>query len=99
MIQFNVLLYFQLIKIGDFQIKVGRKAVKQPIYLSELDNDFNKHNGQWDLILGRSFIEKRKIKFDQFDKSKIIFQDNENEEFNCELVSIKDAITGQELPI
>lgn len=81
----------QLINIGDITIEVAGKKIVLPVFLSELTKTQETADGsKWDVILGRSFFEKRKVKVDSFDKKTVIFGDDNNKTIECELVQLKE---------
>jgi len=58
------------------------KTVNVPVYLSE--------EPHFDVVLGRSFFEKRQIKTDAIDPTDVVCMDT-GEKIECELVILKDG--------
>jgi len=75
--------------LGTWPIKVGEKTVEQQVMLIE--------NAFFPVILGRSFMEKRRVSYDQLDQTSVIFGDT-GERVPTDLVVIKD-INGKAIPI
>ena len=62
-----------------------------PVFLSELTKTQETTDGtKWDVILGRSFFEKRKVRLDSFDKKTVTFGDDGNKSIECELVQLQE---------
>jgi len=74
--------YSGLINIGKLPITVGRTKTTLAVYLSE--------ESHFDVVLGRSFMEKRRIKTDPVDPTDIVCLDT-GEKLDCELVILKDG--------
>ncbi|KAL4254040.1 hypothetical protein ABKN59_002522 [Abortiporus biennis] len=74
--------YSGLVNIGSWPITVGRTRTTHTVYLSE--------ESHFDVVLGRSFIEKRQIKFDPIDPTDVVCMDT-GEKIDCELVILKDG--------
>lgn len=63
-----------------------------PVFLSELTKTQETLDGsKWDVILGRSFFEKRKAKLDSFDKRIVTFGDDNDKMIECGLVQLKES--------
>lgn len=60
----------------------GRKEVVMDVYLSE--------EPHFDVVLGRSFFEKRQIKLSTVDPTDVVCLDT-GEKIECELVILKDG--------
>lgn len=75
--------------LGSWPIKIGEKTVELQVMLVE--------NSYFPVILGRSFMEKRRIQTDPLDQTHIIFNDN-GETVPCDIVVVKDA-NGTPIPI
>jgi len=75
--------------LGSWPIKIGEKVVELQVMLVE--------NSYFPVILGRSFMEKRRIQTDPLDQTHIVFQDN-GETVPCDIVVVKDA-NGVPIPI
>lgn len=58
------------------------RPIPMPVYLSE--------EAHFDVVLGRSFFEKRQIKMDPLDLTNVICLDS-GEQLECELVVLKDG--------
>ncbi|RDX56496.1 hypothetical protein OH76DRAFT_392061 [Lentinus brumalis] len=74
--------YGGLVNLGKWPITVGRTRSTHPVYLSE--------ESHFDVVLGRSFVEHRQIKFDPVDPTDVVCQDT-GEKIDCELVILKDG--------
>ena len=68
--------------IGKWPITVGRTKTTHSVYLSE--------ESHFDVVLGRSFIEARSVKFDPVDATDVVCGDT-GEKIDCELVILKDG--------
>lgn len=75
--------------LGSWPIKVGEKTVELQVMLVE--------NSYFPVILGRSFMEKRRVQTNPLDQTHIVFQDN-GETVPCDIVVVKDA-NGTPIPI
>ncbi|KAG8894575.1 hypothetical protein FRB99_001133 [Tulasnella sp. 403] len=73
--------YTGLVQIGKWPITLGRTTTVHDVYLSE--------EAHFDVILGRSFMERRGIKLDALDSTSVICMDT-GEKVDCDLVVIKD---------
>jgi len=73
--------YTGLVQIGKWPITVGKTTTIHDVYLSE--------EAHFDVILGRSFMEKRGIKLDALDSTSVVCMDT-GEKVDCDLVVIKD---------
>jgi hypothetical protein len=70
-------------KDADHQgVPEGRKVINIPVYLSE--------EPHFDVVLGRSFIERRQIKTNVIDPTDVVCLDT-GEKIECELVILKDG--------
>ncbi|CAL1705112.1 unnamed protein product [Somion occarium] len=74
--------YEGLVNIGNWPVTVGRTRTTHTVYLSE--------ESHFDVVLGRSFWEKRQVKFDPVDPTDIVCMDT-GEKIDCELVILKDG--------
>ncbi|EMD38462.1 hypothetical protein CERSUDRAFT_113629 [Gelatoporia subvermispora B] len=74
--------YGGLVNIGNWPITVGRTKTSHTVYLAE--------ESHFDVVLGRSFMERRQVKFDPTDPTDVICQDT-GEKIDCELVILKDG--------
>lgn len=52
--------------VGSWPIKVGSKTVEQQVMLVE--------QAFFPVVLGRSFMEKRQVRFDPLDQTAVLFQ-------------------------
>ena len=68
--------------LGKWPITVGRTRTTHSVYLSE--------ETHFDVVLGRSFVELRQIKFDPIDPTDVVCQDT-GEKIDCELVILRDG--------
>jgi len=75
--------------LGSWPIKVGEKVVELQVMLVE--------NSYFPVILGRSFMEKRRIQTDTLDQTSIIAGDT-GESLSCDIVVVRDA-KGEVVPI
>ena len=73
---------FYVISLGKWPITVGRTRTTHNVYLSE--------ETHFDIILGRSFVERRQIKFDPVDPTDVVCQDT-GEKIDCEIVILRDG--------
>jgi hypothetical protein len=74
--------YSGLVNIGKLPITVGKTKTTHAVYLSE--------ESHFDVVLGRSFMEKRQIKTNPVDPTDIVCLDT-GEKLDCELVILKDG--------
>ncbi|KAA1469564.1 hypothetical protein DENSPDRAFT_816639 [Dentipellis sp. KUC8613] len=74
--------YGGLVNIGKWPITVGNTKTIHSVYLSE--------ESHFDVVLGRSFMEKRQIKTNPIDPTDIVCLDT-GEKLDCELVILKDG--------
>ncbi|KAI0273571.1 hypothetical protein BC834DRAFT_854427 [Gloeopeniophorella convolvens] len=74
--------YGGLVNIGKWPITVGQTKTTHAVYLSE--------ESHFDVILGRSFMEKRQVKTNPVDPTDIVCLDT-GEKLDCELVILKDG--------
>ncbi|KAI1794629.1 hypothetical protein LXA43DRAFT_1091686 [Ganoderma leucocontextum] len=74
--------YSGLVNLGKWPITVGRTRTTHSLYLSE--------ETHFDVVLGRSFVERRQIKFDPVDPTDVMCQDT-GEKIDCELVILRDG--------
>ncbi|KAK7693738.1 hypothetical protein QCA50_003310 [Cerrena zonata] len=74
--------YTGLVNIGSWPVTVGRTRTTHTVYLSE--------ESHFDVVLGRSFFEKRGVKVDPVDPTDIVCMDT-GEKIDCELVILKDG--------
>ncbi|EJF66107.1 hypothetical protein BD309DRAFT_910616 [Dichomitus squalens] len=74
--------YSGLVNLGKWPITVGRTRSTHSVYLSE--------ETHFDVILGRSFVEHRQIKFDPVDPTDVVCQDT-GEKIDCEIVILRDG--------
>ncbi|KAJ8295702.1 hypothetical protein OF846_001064 [Rhodotorula toruloides] len=75
--------------LGVWPIKVGTKTVEQRVMLVE--------NSYFPVILGRSFMERRGVRTDPLDPTRVVFMDT-NEVVPTDLVVVKDR-DGSVVPI
>lgn len=68
--------------IGQWPIAVGRKVTTLPVYLSE--------ETHFDVVLGRSFMERRGVKIDPTDLTNVVCTDVD-EKLDVEVVIIRDG--------
>ncbi|KIO21531.1 hypothetical protein M407DRAFT_80274 [Tulasnella calospora MUT 4182] len=73
--------YTGLVQIGKWPITLGKTTTIHDVYLSE--------ESHFDVILGRSFMERRGIKLDALDPTSVVCTDT-GETIDCDLVVIKD---------
>jgi hypothetical protein len=71
-----------VLSIGKLPITVGQTKTTHAAYLSE--------ESHFDVVLGRSFMEKRQIKTNPIDPTDIVCLDT-GEKLHCELVILKDG--------
>jgi len=74
--------YSGLVNIGKLPVTVGRTKTTHVVYLSE--------ESHFDVVLGRSFMEKRQVKTNPIDPTDIVCLDT-GEKLDCELVVLKDG--------
>ncbi|KAI9510223.1 hypothetical protein F5148DRAFT_614034 [Russula earlei] len=74
--------YSGLVNIGNMPITVGQTKTTHAVYLSE--------ESHFDVVLGRSFMEKRQIKTNPVDPTDVVCLDT-GEKLDCELVILKDG--------
>ncbi|EIM89939.1 uncharacterized protein STEHIDRAFT_74325 [Stereum hirsutum FP-91666 SS1] len=74
--------YGGLVNIGKWPITVGRTKTIHSVFLSE--------ESHFDVVLGRSFMEKRQIKTNPVDPTDVVCLDT-GEKLDCELVILKDG--------
>ncbi|THH20978.1 hypothetical protein EUX98_g8475 [Antrodiella citrinella] len=74
--------YGGLVNIGTWPVTVGQTKTMHTVYLSE--------ESHFDVVLGRSFTEKRQIKMDPVDPTDVRCMDT-GEKIDCELVILKDG--------
>jgi len=74
--------YSGLVNIGKLPITVGKTKTTHAVYLSE--------ESHFDVVLGRSFMEKRQVKTNTIDPTDIVCLDT-GEKLDCELVILKDG--------
>lgn len=75
-------LFVHFFSIGSWPIIVGKTKTTHTVYLSE--------ESHFDVVLGRSFVERRQIKLDPVDPTDVVCQDT-GEKIDCELVILKDG--------
>lgn len=68
--------------IGKWPVTVGKTKTTHAVYLSE--------ESHFDVVLGRSFMEKRQVKTNPIDPTDIVCLDT-GEKLDCELVILKDG--------
>lgn len=68
--------------VGEWPITLGSTTTRHAVYLSE-ENHF-------DVVLGRSFMERRSVKTDNMDLTNVICMDT-GEKIDCEVVIIRDG--------
>ncbi|KAH9063492.1 hypothetical protein EDB87DRAFT_1604029 [Lactarius vividus] len=74
--------YSGLVNIGKWPVTVGKTKTTHAVYLSE--------ESHFDVVLGRSFMEKRQVKINPIDPTDIVCLDT-GEKLDCELVILKDG--------
>ncbi|KAF8310224.1 uncharacterized protein EI90DRAFT_2987399 [Cantharellus anzutake] len=74
--------YTGLISIGEWPITLGSTTTRHQVYLSE--------ETHFDVVLGRSFMEKRSVKVDLLDFTLVHCMDT-GEKIDCEVVIIRDG--------
>ncbi|KAH7104059.1 hypothetical protein BKA62DRAFT_695463 [Auriculariales sp. MPI-PUGE-AT-0066] len=74
--------YGGLVNIGQWPITVGQKTITLPVYLSE--------ETHFDVVLGRSFQEKRMVRTNATDVTDVVFGDT-GEKVDVEVVIIRDG--------
>ncbi|KAI0362429.1 hypothetical protein OH77DRAFT_1416685 [Trametes cingulata] len=74
--------YSGIVNLGKWPITVGRMRTVHAVYLTE--------ESHFDVVLGRSFVERRQIKFDPVDPTDVVCGDT-GEKIDCELVILKDG--------
>lgn len=67
---------------GEWPITLGSTTTRHAVYLSE-ENHF-------DVVLGRSFMERRSVKTDNMDLTNVVCMDT-GEKIDCEVVIIRDG--------
>ena len=70
------------VSIGKWPVTVGKTKTTHAVYLSE--------ESHFDVVLGRSFMEKRQVKTNPIDPTDIVCLDT-GEKLDCELVILKDG--------
>lgn len=68
--------------VGEWPITLGSTTTRHAVYLSE-ENHF-------DVVLGRSFMERRSVKTDNMDLTNVVCMDT-GEKIDCEVVIIRDG--------
>jgi hypothetical protein len=68
--------------LGSWPIKVGEKTVEQQVMLVE--------NAFFPVVLGRSFMERRGVRFDPIDQTSVVFADT-GEHIPTDVVIVRDA--------
>ncbi|KIJ25130.1 hypothetical protein M422DRAFT_273951, partial [Sphaerobolus stellatus SS14] len=71
-----------LVNIGQWPLTLGRTTTTHTVYLAE--------EAHFDVILGRSFMEKRGVKTDPLDMTSVVCLDT-GESLECEVVIIRDG--------
>lgn len=74
--------YTGLISIGEWPITLGSTTTRHAVYLSE--------ETHFDVVLGRSFMERRGVKTDLIDLTSVHCMDT-GEKVDCEVVIIRDG--------
>ncbi|KAI0647340.1 hypothetical protein C8Q79DRAFT_908345 [Trametes meyenii] len=74
--------YSGIVNLGKWPITVGRTRTVHAVYLTE--------ESHFDVVLGRSFVERRQVKFDAVDPTDVVCGDT-GEKIDCELVILKDG--------
>jgi len=74
--------YTGLISIGEWPVTLGRTTTTHTVYLSE--------ESHFDVVLGRSFMERRSVKTDTLDMTSVYCMDT-GEKVDCEVVIIRDG--------
>lgn len=78
----DTLVFVSLLSIGKWPLTVGHTKTLHSVYLSE--------ETHFDVVLGRSFMEKRGIKTDPLDMTNVVCLDT-GEKLECEIVVIRDG--------
>ncbi|KAG8758253.1 hypothetical protein FRC14_000432 [Serendipita sp. 396] len=74
--------YGGLVNMGQIPIKLGTKTTTHTVYLAE--------ENQFDVVLGRSFMEARRVQTDPNDLSSVVCQDN-GDSLDCRIIVIRDG--------
>ncbi|KZO97939.1 hypothetical protein CALVIDRAFT_562817 [Calocera viscosa TUFC12733] len=74
--------YSGLVSLGQWPITLGARTVSCPVYLSE--------EAHFDVVLGRSFWEKRGIRIDTGDVTAVWCGDS-GEKVECDVVVVRDG--------
>lgn len=74
--------YGGLVNMGQIPITLGTKTTTHTVYLAE--------ENQFDVILGRAFMEARRVQTDPHDFSSIVCMDN-GDNLDCKIIVIKDG--------
>jgi hypothetical protein len=74
--------YTGLISLGEWPITLGKTTTRHQVYLSE--------ESHFDVVLGRSFMERRSVKTDLVDLTSVHCMDT-GEKVDCEVVIIRDG--------
>jgi len=67
---------------GEWPVTLGRTTTRHTVYLSE--------ESHFDVVLGRSFMERRSVKTDTLDLTSVYCMDT-GEKVDCEVVIIRDG--------
>lgn len=68
--------------MGQIPITLGTKTTAHTVYLAE--------ENQFDIVLGRSFMEARRVQTDPTDFSSVVCMDN-GDKLDCKVVVIRDG--------
>lgn len=68
--------------LGEWPVTLGSTTTTHQVYLSE--------ESHFDVVLGRSFMERRSVKTDGMDMTSVICMDT-GEKIDCEVVIIRDG--------
>jgi hypothetical protein len=68
--------------MGQIPITLGTKTTTHTVYLAE--------ENQFDVVLGRSFMEARRVQTDPTDPSSVVCMDN-GDHLDCKIIVIRDG--------
>lgn len=68
--------------MGQIPITIGTKTTTHTVYLAE--------ENQFDVVLGRAFMEARRIQTDPTDFTSVVCMDN-RDKLECKIVVIRDG--------
>jgi hypothetical protein len=73
---------FSFSSMGQIPITLGTKTTTHTVYLAE--------ENQFDVVLGRSFMEARRVQTDPTDFSSVVCMDN-GDNLECKIIVIRDG--------